>query len=494
MGTGLSVNRIVNVSIVMSPTAVPRRNFGVLCVAGDSDVIDGLERLRGYTTLDGVADDFGLDAPEYAAAQLYFSQSPKPKALMIGRWIAAATPGILRGGEAETGVASWAAISDGAMKIEVDGVEAALTGLDFSGVTNLNGVASVLDAALAEAGASGAGCVWDGARFVVTTVGTGVAAFMGYASAPESGTDISTLTGLTEALAYTPVPGYDAETPAECAAELADLSGEWYGLMFASAAAISDDAHIAVAAFIEGTSRSRIYGVTEQDARTLASTWTTDLGSRLKALEYDRTFILYSSSSQVAVASVFGRAFTVNFSGSKTTLTLKFKQLPGVAAETLRESEATTLAAKHVNVYVNYDNDTAILQEGTMASGVFFDEIHGLDWLQNAVQVGVFNLLYQSATKVPQTESGMSRIRNRIAKIMLGALTNGLIAPGVWNADGFGDLEDGQTLQDGYYIYSQPIADQDQSEREQRVAPPIQCAVKLAGAVHFSDVAINVNR
>lgn len=39
-----------------------------------------------------------------------------------------------------------------------------------------------------------------------------------------------------------------------------------------------------------------------------------------------------------------------------------------------------------------------------------------------------------------------------------------------------------------------PMADQPQSEREQRKCPPIQCAVKLAGAIHFVDIEIDVNR
>lgn len=494
MSTGLSVNRIVAVNIFLSQLAAARRNFGVLCIAGDSDVIDGLERIRSYTGLDGVAEDFGLAAPEYAAAELYFSQKPKPKIVKIGRWISEPAAAILRGSTAETDMDAWSAIEDGAMTLEVDGVESSLSALDFSGQANLNGVASVISTALAGAGQSGATCVWDGSRFVVATVATGATAYLGYADSPAAGTDISAMTGLTEALAYTPVPGCDAETPAECAVELADQASGWYGLMFAATKAISDDEHIDVAGFIEGTTKSRIYGSTITDVRVLSSTYSTDLASRLDALGYDRTVTHYSSSSKYAVASLFGRAFTVNFNGSNTTLTLKFKQLPGVAAENLKESQATALEKKHCNVFVEYDNDTAIVQEGVMASGVFFDEIHGLDWLENAIQTGVYNLLYQSPTKVPQTENGMTRIRNRIAKVMKGGKDNGLIAPGVWNLDGFGDLEEGQFLKEGYYIYSQPIVDQAQSEREQRKAPPIQCAVKLAGAVHFTDITVNVNR
>ena len=46
MATGLSVNRVINVQVNLAPKAAPRRSFGVLCIAGDTDVIDGQERLR----------------------------------------------------------------------------------------------------------------------------------------------------------------------------------------------------------------------------------------------------------------------------------------------------------------------------------------------------------------------------------------------------------------------------------------------------------------
>ena len=129
-----------------------------------------------------------------------------------------------------------------------------------------------------------------------------------------------------------------------------------------------------------------------------------------------------------------------------------------------------------------------------MASGAYFDEIHGTDWLENAVQTEVWNLLYQSKTKIPQTEGGVTQILTTIEKVLAEAVTNGLVAPGVWNAEGFGRLERGDYLPKGYYLYSQPIDEQAQSEREQRKAPPIQCAIKLAGAIHSTDIQIDVNR
>ena len=78
MAKALSVDRVVKVTINLQPLAAGRRNFGVLLIVGASDVIDMEERIRAYTGIDGVAADFGVSTPEYKAAELFFSQSPRP--------------------------------------------------------------------------------------------------------------------------------------------------------------------------------------------------------------------------------------------------------------------------------------------------------------------------------------------------------------------------------------------------------------------------------
>ncbi|QUJ01137.1 DUF3383 family protein [Salmonella enterica subsp. enterica] len=79
------------------------------------------------------------------------------------------------------------------------------------------------------------------------------------------------------------------------------------------------------------------------------------------------------SSSKYAALSAFGRAFTVNFNGSNTTITLKFKQEPG---DHLRNSDdwiSGGAGCQKCNVPA-YQNDNGILQQGVMSSGDFFDE------------------------------------------------------------------------------------------------------------------------
>ncbi len=160
---------------------------------------------------------------------------------------------------------------------------------------------------------------------------------------------------------------------------------DWYGLIVAdeviSGSDVLDaDDVVSVAAIIEAATPSRIFGVTSGDAGIISTTVTTDVASRLKSGRYGRTFLQYSISSPYAAASAFGRAFTVNFNASNTTITLKFKQEPTVTYETLNIAQASAVDAKNANVFVYYANDTAILQQGVMANGDFFDERHGLDW------------------------------------------------------------------------------------------------------------------
>lgn len=381
MAQGLPVSNIVNVDIIMSPTAATGRNFGSLLILGTSTVIPVSERIRLYTASEDIGTDFGTNSPEYAAALVFFSQSPAPTQLYIGRWAKTLADG--EAGDAET--------------------------------------------------------------------------------LPQA---------VNAALQFT----------------------NWYGLAIADDADLEDADVISVAAAIQAASVSRVLAVTSDDAGIIDSVSTTDIASKLKAAGYSRTFIQYSTSSKHAAVSAFGRAFTVNFTGSNTTITLKFKQEPGVTYETLTSSQAAAVDAKNANVYVYYANDTAILQQGVMANGDFFDERHGLDWLQNYVQTNLFNLLYTSGTKVPQTEAGVTRLLTNVEQSMDQSVMNGLVAPGVWNGGPIGQLASGDTLTKGYYTYAAPLATQAQSDREKRKAPLIQVACKLAGAVHYADVQINVVR
>ena len=608
---GLPLQEVVNVQVNLSPMAAQMRNFGAMMGVGPSDVIDVNERIREYTSLTAVANDFGTAAPEYQAAALHFGQSPQPSIYYIGRFAQVATSATLRCGvlaPAQQAVTNFNTITDGGFYVMLDGIPYAIQGINMAGgtTTNLNGVATAIETALnsvypgggvtvqwqapdqqfvIESGSTGStstisylalptavgnfnytgqmtgsnsinvnGDSWEyttgtpsGMQIAVGTtlpgtlqntvnalnesqsantkkmiyVTDGVAYVYCIAAVPggtgdgltiaatgsnvaASGTnlvggdavDLSVLINGNEATAEAPANGIDPETPLACIELLDDLAGGlWYGAYFAADLAVAD--HTAVAGYIQGSPWSHVYGITTNDPQLFNAGSTTDVAASLQTLQYFRSFVQFSSDTDYAVASAFARCATINFSAQNSTLTLKFKQMIGVNGEYMTSSQQAILEGKNANVFVYYNvglAKQAIEEQGVMSNGYFFDEVQNCDWLQNYIQINVWNVLYQSPTKVPQTDPGISQLVNAVNFSMNMAVYNGMCAPGQWNVAGFGQLNQGDYLTLGYYTWVIPVRQQDQADREARKAPPIQVAAKLAGAVHFAYVIVTVNR
>lgn len=486
MANSLPVSRAVSVSLSMSPIAAAGRDFGAVLVIGTSSVIPVSERIREYGTYEEILEDFGALAPETLAANAFFSQEPKPSQLFIGRWVKAGVAAAALGAiipEANQDVGKFTGISSGSLSLKIDGVSRSAAGLDFSKATNYNAVASVIGTAIGSYGA----CAWDGSRFRITSATSGKASSV--SEITSSNSDLLTALGFNS---VTYSAGFDAESVDDAFTAFLDTDN-WYACFIADENLTTESA-LSAASQVLAASLPRIIAFTSRDSGELDSQNESTLGARLKALGNNRALVVYSSNSSYAAMSFLARMSVVNYEGSDTTLTMKFKQLPGFEAEHLTTSQANALQAKNVNAFVAYQNGTNIVQEGVMSGGWFADERKDLDWLSDYVQTAVWNLLYTSGTKILQTDAGVNRLVSAINKAVNQGVVNGLIGPGVWNGDEFGALKTGDTLTSGYYIYAQPVSQQSQSDREARKAPAIQVAVKLAGAVHFAEVAISVNR
>ncbi|MGA4275576.1 DUF3383 domain-containing protein [Ralstonia nicotianae] len=314
-----------------------------------------------------------------------------------------------------------------------------------------------------------------------------------YGASPATGTDISAQLGLTTGVASAPVNGVNAEQPVDAvAAMVTNFGRQFLGVTFADTS-ITNTQHLAVAAYVEAD-QAHLYGITSQEAAAVDATQTTDIGYQLKQLGYMRSFAQWSSTSPYAVASMLGRLLTVNFNGNRTTITLMYKTEPGVVAESLNTTQANALDAKNYNYYVNFDNGTAIIQNGVTPSGIFIDSIYNSIWFRNRVQTDLYNALYTSPTKIPQTDAGNQVLAATMETSGAAAVTNGYLAAGVWNQAGFGALNQGDTLSKGYYVYTPPISSQSASDRQARKSVPFQMAALEAGAIHSIALTVNVQR
>lgn len=498
MANALPITRLINVQVNLSPTSAQIQNISTLLILASSDIIDTQERFRTYLSIDSVAADFGTTAPEYLAALLWFQQVPQPVTLQIGRWAKVNTAGRLIGATLPASsqlISAWTGITTGAFKIAIDaGALADVTGMNFSAETNLNGVASIIQTRVNIAN-PGVTVVWNSTykRFEVKSATTGAASAISFLQAPATGVDISSLLAMrsTSSGAYSAI-GMIAETAVNAVSLFdANFGQNWYAVTLLDG---GNGDHIAIAAFIEAATNKHLYGISTIEAGVVSSTSTTDIAYIMGQLKYKRTVVQYSGSNIYAVCSLFGRILTVDYNGNSTVITLMYKQEPGIVAETLNASQVTALQTKNCNVFLAYNNSTAIIEKGVTASGDFLDIITGTDWLALTIQTDIYNLLYTTTTKIPQTDSGNNLITTTIEKRCAQGVTNGLLAPGVWGAAGFGALKQNDFLPKGFYVYAPPISSQFQADRDARKSVTFQVAAKLAGAIHTVNVIINVNR
>ena len=282
--------------------------------------------------------------------------------------------------------------------------------------------------------------------------------------------------------------GTGDETAAQAIALCRAKNTDWYACTVCDAA--STDVQ-AVALYVEAAIPSSVQFFTTADPDVLAGT-AGNLMLLLKAALYSKTIGQYSTTPY-AIAAIMGYAMGANTGLVNSSFTLAYKQEVGVVPEVLTENQIIVLKAQNGNYYVNRGNTYNLFEQGVMANGVHFDEILGLDMLANAIQIAVMNLL-TGVAKVPQTEGGVALIVMAINGPCQDAKSMGFISPGVWGAGPILSLNTGDTLSQGYLILASTVDSQSSTDRASRVSPPIYVCIKLAGAIEFVTVQVNVNR
>ena len=145
---------------------------------------------------------------------------------------------------------------------------------------------------------------------------------------------------------------------------------------------------------------------------------------------------------------------------------------------------------KRINIYTTFGANNIYTEGYVLSAGNWIDVIYFLDWLENAVQTNIVNLLVSSPNKIPQTSAGISAIKNVVEAACVEGVRNGGIAPGQLSEALKTDVEqsigiefDG-FLSTGYLVYIMPISEQSQVVRNERASPPVRVWLKGSGAIH----------
>lgn len=216
---------------------------------------------------------------------------------------------------------------------------------------------------------------------------------------------------------------------------------------------------------------------------------------RTRCLYYGGT--LTNGQTQIFSAAYSGRGMSINFTGSNTVLSMQLQTLATIEPDqTINQTSFQAAQTAGVDLYVSVSGVPCAMTSG---ANLFFDQVYCRTWIAFQLSVNGFNYLKNAAQvpgKIPQTEIGMTGLKDAYIQAFNQGIANGYMAPGTWtlpfsfgNPASFAANITGQ----GYYIVSQPISQQTSAQRGLRKAPLVQAAIQEAGAINSSSVIVYVN-
>ncbi len=492
----LSLDNIVRVSDSIQAVGALRRVFGIgLLITNDSSKLGtDADRIAVYSDFQTMAKDFAEGTQPYKAGEKWFSQSPFPRNLVVGRWVDTNSVASIKGATVTTTPAQFAALTTtSSIKMTINGTSTDVNP-NFTSVTTYSEVASTLQTSLTTAGAT-VTVSYDATTtsFKITTTNAGVSATIGAAIPPASGTDLGLLLKLNVASNPTLTQGKDAETITEAFEAILALNDSFYFVMLDHG--LTNDTNITTLSDFIETGRYMFATVDNSAAVTTVGD-VSSISYQLSLKTPSRTWITYNKANDYSDMSIAARFSSVDFNSGNSVITGKFKQLPTIAPDVLSLAQVQELEKKRVNYYTKFA-DRAVYSEGTTFSpDVYIDVRYALDWFVNAVQVDVFDLLYASG-RLPQTDEGEAAVVSVIDNVCQQAKTNGMIAGGIvseaMKADIIsttGNSKFNGNLPNGYLIWSQPTSAQSESDRAARKATAKKVWLKSSGAIHSVEIAI----
>lgn len=472
------ISDVVTVNITRETLFPSREGFGVLLIAGTTDVIDQGERVRFYSSPEAVAADFSSIDEEQIAATAAFSQNPRPTLIAIGRVLTADAPGYIKGSGVGT-LSAFQAVTDGEFEITIDGVANDISAIDFSSDTSLDQVAATIQAAIraiATGGYTLATCVNEDGRFKITS-GTITDVLPLTIVDPAVGTDISGSVYVNARMDVAVV--IEAHTFVDFTGELdaiEERNDDWYGLALTRDLQTNDNYDDAS---VWAEARLKLLAAFDDSLIAKDSLSVLDLPFLNKAAGYSRTFTHWNNNGTTyPEVSEIIRILTVDYNVPNSSITLKFKQLPGITPITATPSERIALLDKNADIYVTRGGVNHV-EEGKVAVGEFIDVIHSVDFMQTQIALQVFGLLFATSTKIPMTDAGVSQIEDAVRVVLDIAVAAGIIAE---------DVDEDGNIVPAFVITAPSVLSIPASQRAQRIAPAVTFTARLAGAIHFVTV------
>lgn len=499
MSNNASITNVVNVALIPAPGLAEADNMNLIAVlTSETGVITSAERFRAYRDSAAVEADWGTASVVTQYAQTVFGTKPNAinfgGSLIVGLHrattenVPASAASLVSTQFVEASLlAQLQTITDGSFNITIDAAAETIVGLDFSVITSLEGIAALLDTNI-----TGATVTVDNGYFKVASSTTGATSLLTFMTPGATGTfvgGILTMAGgtggtLTQGAATTTLP---VETKAESLSALKQLIN-FKGACFTD---LITDAEVPQIALWAQANQTLIYAVFPKGIYLTVSTanpvWVVTISKQTNFRA-----LLSTSGNRLLAATYMARTHTVNFNAENSAITMNLKEL-NAPYESYSQTEIDAAKRVGLSLYTAIKNTPVVLSSNANTP---VDNVYNLIAFIDYVQVGNFNTLKGTGTKIPQTTRGVNTVVAGNEKVCRQFVRAGVFAPGTWSSpDSFGNINtfNRNIEQFGFYVLAGLLKDQPQVDRQNRKSPVIQMAVKNAGAIESVDIIINFN-
>lgn len=448
-----------------------------------------------FTTAASVASYFGEESVEAIVAQQYFTgvnnQQTAIKELVIARRIDTDAAAWLRSAPSALTLAELKAISDGSLAITVNGSEVQATSINLSSATSFSDVAETIATKIDNVVGT-----YDSntQSYTFTTEETGAEATITFASATGSGTDLSSMLGLTQAAGAVVSAGADAMTAASNMEAICNVTRNWVGFSttwetelgeaegFAAWADLYDDY-----VYFDWTTNTNVLNQLTQAQTKPAQMMGT----------YNCVAFLFGDYLTAAFALAVGASIAWNREqGMKVWFG---KSASGITPTVTNEEQANALEAIRCSYYGLFATRNAqfrLLNTGALASGLYgyIDTLYGSIYLRNSIQRSCMDG-FTSVNRVPYTSLGQALLTAWAQDPINNCLRNGVIDTTLELSESqrtqimqeVGEDISKELFTKGYYLkFHAPTA----NDRSQRNPVTVTCIYTYAGSVQKADFEV----
>lgn len=387
-------NPIVNVDITLNTAGTTREGFGLPLFLASTDNFE--ERVRGYTSLTEVAEDFDENSAAYKAAKQLWSQTPKVTQLYIGRRAMQYTVSIPDEVTESTDYSLTVAVGGGVSQPfqytaqSDDTAEVVLT--QFK--TQIEANPALKD------------------NVTVSVSGSAGSATMIITKAGENDFVKVTTTAQTLSISAT-----TADSASVALAAIETYSTDWYFI-----ATEDRTSQFVTAMASEIQARRKIFFTASDDVKALQGTElasATDVPAQLAKSKYTRTVCLWHHTASFDYPEMAYIAYGAPYDAG--SIAWGNAQLTGVAASMqpankrpLTSIQKSALDARSCN-FIDLDGGVPVVRRGITSGGEWIDIIRGVDWLESDLKTSLRDLLInQKGGKITYDDTGITRVRQVI--------------------------------------------------------------------------------